>query len=184
MHVPPSSGSPEEPEIIVGPADEPRQSRKSRKPRRRSGLAIAVFSVLAAALLGGGAVFAYVNAGGDDPRVPAVPDSAQEAVQEPEPDQSSPQDEKQKPKKSADVASGGDDTSTGGGGSNTGGGGSNANANTGGTGGNEPAAGRPAEDKPSKQRQSSPQKPQGTQEGDLSDGPAGYVHPQGPVGGY
>ncbi|MEV0751993.1 hypothetical protein [Streptosporangium sp. NPDC050280] len=181
MHVPPSSGGPGEPEIIVGPADEPGQSRKSRKPRRRSGLAIAVFSVLAAALLGGGAVFAFVNAGGDDPRPPAVPDSAQEAVQEPEPDQSSPQDEKQKPKKSADVASGGDDTSTGGGGS-----GSNANANAGGggTGGNEPAAGRPAEDKPSKQRQSSPQKSQGPQEGDLSDGPAGYVHPQGPVGGY
>ncbi|MFF5110759.1 hypothetical protein [Streptosporangium sp. NPDC000509] len=180
MHVPPSSGSPEEPEIIVGPADEPRQSRKSRKPRRRSGLAIAVFSVLAAALLGGGAVFAYVNAGGDDPRVPAVPDSAQEAAQEPEPDQSPPQDEKQKPEKSADVASGGDDTSTGGGGS---GANTNANAGGGGTGGNEPAAGRPAEDT-SKQRQSSPQKSQGPQEGDLSDGPAGYVHPQGPVGGY
>jgi len=176
MHVPPSPGGPGEPEIIGGPADEPRQSRRSSKPRRRSGLAIAVFSVLAAGLLGGGAVFAFVNAGGDDPRAPAVPDSAQEAAQEPEPGQSPPRDEKQKPEESADAAPGGDDTSTGGG--------SGTNANAGGTGGDEPAAGRPAEDKPSKQRQSSPQKSQGTQQGDLSDDPAGYVHPQGPVGGY
>ncbi|WP_329425066.1 hypothetical protein OG339_32485 [Streptosporangium sp. NBC_01495] len=177
MHVPPSPGSPGEPEILAGPAGEP---RKRRKPQRRSGLAIAVFSVLAAALLGGGAVFAFVNAGGDDPRVPPVPDSAQEASQEPEPDQSPPQAKKQKPEKGADAASGAGDTSTGGGDSGAGTGGADESEP-----GAESAAGRPAEDKPSKQRQSGgPQKPQDTEQGYLNDGPPGYVHPQGPVGGY
>ncbi|GAA4199815.1 hypothetical protein GCM10022252_52180 [Streptosporangium oxazolinicum] len=178
MHVPPSSpGSPGEPEILADSVGEP---RKRRKTQRGSGLAIAVFSVLAAALLGGGAVFAFMNAGGDDPRVPSAPDSAQEASQEPEPDQSPPQAKERKPEKEADAASGGGDTSTGGGDSGTGSGTADESEP-----GAESAAGRPAEDKPSKQQQSgSPQKPQDTEQDYLNDGPVGYVHPQGPIGGY
>ncbi|MFF3438931.1 hypothetical protein [Streptosporangium sp. NPDC002721] len=182
MHVPPSPNSPGEPEILTGPADEPRKPRK-RKPQRMNGLAIAVFSVLAAALLGGGAVFAFMNAGRDDPRLPPAPDSAQETSQEAGPDRNPPQPGKQEPEKGADAASGGGGTGTGSGNdadtdtdTGTGSGSGSGGADESGPGG-ESAAGQPSKNKPSKQ-------PQSGQQDSPEDDPAGYVHPQGPVGGY
>ncbi|MER5620575.1 hypothetical protein ABT061_05960 [Streptosporangium sp. NPDC002544] len=181
MHVPPSPGGPGETEILTGPAGEPGKPRRSRRSQRRSGPAIAAFSVLAAALLGGGVVFAVVNGDQDGPGAPPAraPESTQEAAQNPEPDQNVPQEEKQKPEKESNTASGGDDTSTGGAGTDAG-------TGTDRTGQSEPgadsAAGKPAADKPS-QQQSSPQKPQEVPDDPRADGATGYVHPQGPIGG-
>ncbi|WP_030904075.1 hypothetical protein [Streptosporangium amethystogenes] len=182
MPVPHSPGNPGETEILAGPTGEPGKPRRSQ---RRSGPAIAVFSVLAAAILGGGAVFAFVNGDQNDPGAPPpkAPESAQEAAQNPEPDQNAPQEEKQKPEKESGTASGGDDTSTGDADTDAGAGaGTGADRPSRSESGADPAAGKPAADKPSPQ-QSGPRKPQEVPDDPRADGATGYVHPQGPSGG-
>ncbi|MFI6510004.1 hypothetical protein ACIBCT_20565 [Streptosporangium sp. NPDC050855] len=209
MHVPPSSGphgdspgTPGEPEILTGPADEPKKPRRSRKSPRRSGAAIAVFSVLAVALLGGGAAFALLN-GTDDGGTPGrSPDSAQQASRSPvdEPGQAR-KPAHQEPGDTGDAdgtdgtddagdtgdaggaddagtASGGDDTSTGSGGSDTGESGSDTDPDS---AAGTPSRERPAKEAPARQRQNAPASPP-AQENPWSDGDTGYVHPQGPAG--
>ncbi|GAA4221326.1 hypothetical protein FHR32_005039 [Streptosporangium album] len=181
MHVPPSPVNPGEPEVLTGPAGGPNPRRKNR----RNGPAIAVFSVLAAALLGGGALFAVTNGGGDDPgtaQVPQPPESAQGASQDPGSGESTEKSGKQKPDRQPDVASGQKDTSGGDPGTATGTGsdasaGKAAKSGSGGSG-----TGSPAADKPAKEQQSSPQQSDDGQVDPRSDGPPGYVAPMGAGG--
>ncbi|GAA3034923.1 hypothetical protein [Streptosporangium longisporum] len=200
MHVPPSSGphgdspgTPGEPEILTGPADEPKKPRRSRKSPRRNGAAIAVFSVLAVALLGGGAAFALLNGTGDGGAPGRSPDSAQQASRSPadEPGQAREPSRpaQQEPGGTDDAgdatgaddagtASGGDDTSTGSGGSDAGEPDSGTDPDS---AAGTPSRERPAKDAPAKQRQNAPASPP-AQENPWSDGDTGYVHPQGPAG--
>ncbi|MEU7984097.1 hypothetical protein AB0B56_04445 [Streptosporangium canum] len=177
MHVPQSPAGREEPEILTGPADGPNPRRKSR----RNGPAIAAFSVLAAALLGGGALLAVTNGGADGPGAAQVPQSSQDAEnasQDPGSGESVKQGDKQEPGQKPDVASGQQDTSGGDPGTGTradSGAGKAAERDAGGSGTDEPTA-----DKPAREQQSSPRQPDEGQIDPRSDGATGYVAPRGP----
>ncbi|WP_133061658.1 hypothetical protein [Streptosporangium minutum] len=181
MHVPQSPTGRGEPEILTGPADRPNPRRKNRKSRR-NGPAIAAFSVLAAALLGGGALLAVTNGGADGPgaaQVSQSPKDAQDASQDPGSGEGVKQGEKQEPGQEPDVASGQQDA-TSGGGPGTGtradaGAGKASESDAGSSGADKPMA-----DEPAKERQSGPRQPDEGQTDPRSDGATGYVAPRGP----
>jgi hypothetical protein len=180
MHVPQSPAGRGEPEILTGPAGGPNPRRKSR----RNGPAIAAFSILAAALLGGGALFAVTNGGEDGPGSAQVSQSPQDAQndqnasRDPGPGEGVKQGEKQEPGQEPDVASGQQDTSGGDPGTGTradAGAGKAAENDAGGSGADKPMA-----DEPAKERQSGPRQPDEGQIDPRSDGATGYVAPRGP----
>ncbi|GIH77629.1 hypothetical protein [Planobispora longispora] len=196
MHVPPPPGHPEQPgerEILTGPAGGPGS-------RRKGGPAIAVVSVVAAALVGGGAVFAVMKGmDGDAAPAPQPPSSGQEAApQNPATAEGESGEPEGKPSDPANVSvdadrsgdsgtadrSGGSDAADRSGGSGDGdtsgsgtgtsdrkGSGSGSDSTTPDTGKNDSGKGGEKQDLPAAPDCCLP-----------ADGPAGFVAPQGPTG--